>query len=65
MVDDEVESCLARLHAAAADLADLRWDEIPLDGADAVVAGVESVQRTLSTVGYAAINRLKDDGTLG
>ncbi len=46
-------------------LTDLPWSQVTIDAADAVVGGVESVQRTLSTVGYAAINRLKDDGTLG
>jgi hypothetical protein len=60
----DVEARLSALHSAVAGLADLPWDEVPIDAADAVLAGVESAQRTLSTVGYAAINRLKDDGVL-
>ena len=65
MTVDDVASRVARLQAAAAELTDLPWDEVPIDGADAALAGVESVQRTLSTVGHAAINRLTGDGTLG
>ena len=53
MIDvDEVESRLAALQSAVADLVDLPWCDVPIDGADAVVAGVESAQRTLSMVGY-------------
>ena len=61
MVDvDEVESRLAALESAL-DLVDLPWSEVPIDGADAVVAGIESAQRTLSMVGYTAIDRLRRD----
>ncbi len=62
---DEVQARLCRLQAAAADLADLPWDEVPVGVADAVIAGVESVQRTLSMVGYDAIGRLRSDPLLG
>ena len=62
MIDvDEVESRLAALQSAVADLVDLPWCDVPIDGADAVVAGVESAQRTLSMVGYAAVDRLRRD----
>ncbi len=56
---DEVEWRLAALESAVADLVDLPWGDVPIDGADAVVAGVESAQRTLSMVGYTAIDRLR------
>ena len=58
---DEVESRLAALQSAVADLVDLPWGDVPIDGADAVVVGVESAQRTLSMVGYAALDRLRRD----
>lgn len=58
-------SRLGRLQAAAADLTDLTWDETSLDCADEVIAGVESVQRTLSTVGCQAIARLRRGPHLG
>ena len=62
MIDvDEVESRLAALQSAVADMVDLPWCDVPIDGADAVVAGVESAQRTLSMVGYAAVDRLRRD----
>ena len=62
MIDvDEVESRLAALQSAVADLVDLPWCDVPIDGAGAVVAGVESAQRTLSMVGYAAVDRLRRD----
>ena len=62
---DEVQARFSRLQAAAADLLELPWDALPGDVADEVIAGVESVQRTLSMVGYDAINRLNTDAVAG
>ena len=45
--------------------ADLTWDDMPVDVADAVIDGVESAQRTLSMVGYDAIARLFRDQAPG
>jgi uncharacterized protein DUF222 len=57
----EVTARLCALNAAVADLADLQWDDMSLDVAEAMVAGVESAQRTLSMVGNAAVNRLREE----
>ncbi len=62
---DEVQMRMSRLQAAAADLVELPWDALPVDVAEAVMAGVESVQRTLSMAGYDAISRLRGDPFLG
>ena len=62
---DDVQARVARLQAAAADLLELPWDAVPGDVTDEVIAGVESVQRTLSVVGYDAINRLGSDAVAG
>src|SRR5690349_11959915 len=57
----DVEVRVSALRAAVADLADLAWGCVPVDVADAVLADLEVAQRTLKAVGYAAINRVKDD----
>src|SRR5690242_7619428 len=61
----DVEVRVSALRAAVADLADLAWGCVPVDVADAVLADLEVAQRTLKAVGYAAINRVKDDAALG
>ena len=62
MIDgDQVESRLSALQSAVADLVDLPWGDVPIDAAEAVLAGVESAQRTLSMIGYAAVDRLRSD----
>ncbi|MGZ6780746.1 MAG: DUF222 domain-containing protein [Mycobacterium sp.] len=55
---------MSALWAAVADLAELAWDGVPIDVADAVVADLEAAQRTLTAVGYAVINRVGDDAAL-
>ena len=62
---DDVHAQLARLDAAVAGLAGLAFDELSVDAADAVVEGIESAQRKLSAVGYAAVDRLRADPALG
>lgn len=61
----EVQARLARLQAAAADLAELTWERLPGGVAEDVIAGVETVQRRLSVVGYDGIHRLRTDRTAG
>ena len=48
---------MARLQAAATELVDLPWHKLSIDDAEAVIAGVESVQRTLSSLSGQAIAR--------
>jgi len=62
---EEVQALVSALQGATADLAELNWDELAADAAEAVIEGVESVARTLSTVGYEAINRLDTDSMPG
>jgi hypothetical protein len=61
---EDAQALVAALHAAAADLAGLSWDDVPVEIADAVVGGIESEQRTLSTVSYAVVDQLRADPTL-
>jgi Domain of unknown function (DUF222) len=61
----EVASRIAALQAAVAELAELAYDQIDIDGAAAVIDGVESAQRTLTALGYQAIQRLRSDPGLG
>ena len=62
---DEIEARVSALQAATADLVDLPWAGLPLDLVEGVVAGVESVLRTLSMVGCNGINRLHQEEALG
>jgi hypothetical protein len=62
---EEVQALVSALQGATADLAERNWDELPSDAADAVIGGVESVARTLSTVSYEAINRRNTDSMPG
>ncbi|RDH79090.1 HNH endonuclease [Mycolicibacterium moriokaense] len=64
-IEAEVAARLAALQSAVAELADLPWEQLSLDDADAVITGVESAQRTLATLSYQAIDRLRDDPRLG
>ncbi|WP_326547408.1 DUF222 domain-containing protein [Mycolicibacterium sp. ND9-15] len=56
---DDVAARQARLHAAVAELAELPFNDLPADVLDSVLCSVESAQRTLSTVGYDAVNGLR------
>lgn len=61
---EDVQARLSALHAAAAELAELPWGDIPADAADAVLVGVESAHRTMAVAGYRAIERLRSDQAL-
>jgi hypothetical protein len=53
---DDVRARQSRLHTAVTEMAELSWDEMPADSLDEVLCSLESVRRTLSTVGYDALN---------
>lgn len=56
---DDAAARLRRLDAAVADVADLPFDEQPIETLVSVLTTLETVQRRLPTVGYDVINRLR------
>jgi hypothetical protein len=56
---DEAVARTRRLDSAVADLAELPFDELPIEMLTALLATVEAAQRRLPTIGYDVINRLK------
>jgi hypothetical protein len=56
---DDVAARQSCLLAAVTEMAALPFDELPADVLDSVLCTIESAQRTLSTVGYDAINALR------
>jgi hypothetical protein len=58
----DVEEALtraARLESAVADVAELPWDELPIETVESILQTIESTHCTLPTIGYDAINQLR------
>lgn len=56
---DEAAARTQRLESAVADIAELPWDELPVQMLDSLLSTLESCQRQLPTVGFDIINRLR------
>ncbi len=56
---DEAAARAQRLESAVADIAELPWDELPVQMLDSLLSILESCQRQLPTVGFEIINRLR------
>ena len=52
---EEAVARMRRLESAVAEVAELPWDELPIETITSMLAAVESAERTLPTVGYGIV----------